>query len=236
MIVQSLADYKIGYLAKEADSQSVATFFLAGANVAFRKNVLEEIGNYDLECKTGEDAEVCIRVGKTNWELYRNISARVKHQDPSSLQQLFRQWYGYSYCHPYIYKKHAKNVLEILVLDRSSNGMKSCWERRFPFTFVIIRSHFLSAHIGACFCGLAWSFGLGFTSLCFAFLASLSLARYLKAQWETFQNSLSAPAIFRLKIKFMLYGYIRRIALLTGGLHGSLHFGALVLNADHDYQ
>src|SRR5512147_2802376 len=105
MIVQILADLQQeGYLDKERHP-TIAPFF-AGANVAFRRAALQQAGEYDPKCVTGEDCDICARVLQSGWELYLRKSALVRHRNPTRLAQVVRQWYRYGLYHPYVFAKH----------------------------------------------------------------------------------------------------------------------------------
>ena len=112
MIIQILSDLKEeGYLYK-GRHPTVAPFF-ACANVAFRRQALEEIGGFDPQCITGEDCDICARLSGAGWELYTRRDAIVSHRNPADLKALFRKWYGYGRHHPYVFAKHNDRAVEI---------------------------------------------------------------------------------------------------------------------------
>jgi GT2 family glycosyltransferase len=112
MIIQILSDLKEeGYLFK-GRHPTVAPFF-ACANVAFRRQALEEIGGFDPQCITGEDCDICARLSGAGWELYTRRDAIVSHRNPANLKALFRKWYGYGRHHPYVFAKHNDRAVEI---------------------------------------------------------------------------------------------------------------------------
>ena len=112
MIIQILSDLKEeGYLFK-GRHPTVAPFF-ACANVAFRRQALEEIGGFDPQCITGEDCDICARLSGAGWELYTRRDAIVSHRNPADLKALFRKWYGYGRHHPYVFAKHNDRAVEI---------------------------------------------------------------------------------------------------------------------------
>jgi GT2 family glycosyltransferase len=124
VIIQILANLKEeGYLAN--GRHSTLAPFLAGANVAFRRRALEEIGGFDPKCMTAEDCDVCVRLAAAGWQLYLRHDAVVSHENPSRLTRLVRQWYGYGRYHPYVFAKHNDRALELYVrLRRPIDGQR----------------------------------------------------------------------------------------------------------------
>ncbi|MEM2988715.1 MAG: glycosyltransferase [Candidatus Bathyarchaeia archaeon] len=64
-----------------------------GANVAFRRGVLEELGGFDPDMEYGEDADFFIRMKKAGYGhiMAKPVSART--ENPENLLDLFRQRY-----------------------------------------------------------------------------------------------------------------------------------------------
>lgn len=111
--------YGEGYLPKD-ESAMVQPIFPT-ANLAIRKAAIDEIGLFDTACKTsGEDVDLSIRMAKTNWELFFEPRAFVRHKHRTTLIGLLKQWYGYGNYHPHIFKKHTPKCIEIHY--RSDNG------------------------------------------------------------------------------------------------------------------
>jgi len=57
VIILRLARRPLGYVAKHAGQTLYPTF--GGANVAFRKACLAEVGGFDPMIKLGEDTDIC---------------------------------------------------------------------------------------------------------------------------------------------------------------------------------
>jgi GT2 family glycosyltransferase len=119
--------YMKGYLRKrKSDSEMIQPFFPT-ANLAIRKEALDEIGLFDTVCKTsGEDLDLCIRLAKTKWELFFEPRAIVQHKHRTTLFGLLKQWYGYGTYHPHIFKKHTPKCLEI-VYPNHKNVLGGGW-------------------------------------------------------------------------------------------------------------
>ncbi len=64
-----------------------------GANVAFRRSVLEELGGFDPDMEWGEDADLFIRMRKAGYAhiMVKSVSART--ENPENFLDLFRQRY-----------------------------------------------------------------------------------------------------------------------------------------------
>ncbi len=148
MIIQILADIREeGYLEK-GRHPTIAPFF-AGANVAFRREAIHQIGGYDPQCVTGEDCDVCARLSTANWELYLNRDAVVFHKNPSTIRELMRQWYGYGRYHPYVFRKHNEGAVEIFVRSRPIQGerYRCLFWRKSRWPAAIFVTNFLLLHL-----------------------------------------------------------------------------------------
>jgi len=113
--------YERGYLPK-SDSAMIQPVF-ATANLAVRKKALDEVGLFDINCKTGEDVDLSIRLSKTKWELFFEPRAIIRHKHRTTLIELFKQWYGYGKYHPYIFKKHTLKCMKLYY----SKGKDAGW-------------------------------------------------------------------------------------------------------------
>ena len=113
--------YEKGYLPKNSPEMLHPVF--PTANFAIRRKVIDQVGVFDTFCKTsGEDVDLCIRVAKTQWELFFEPRAVVLHKHRTSFWGLIKQWYGYGTYHPHIFKKHVPQCLEIYFRNRK-NGL-----------------------------------------------------------------------------------------------------------------
>lgn len=103
--------HKRGYLPKYESAVMQPIF--ATANLAIRRETLEEVGPFDENCRTGEDVDLSIRVSKTQWEMFFEPRAVIRHKHRATLAGLLKQWYGYGRYHPYIFRKHSEKAAEI---------------------------------------------------------------------------------------------------------------------------
>jgi cellulose synthase/poly-beta-1,6-N-acetylglucosamine synthase-like glycosyltransferase len=228
MIIQILSNLKEeGYLTK-GRHPTVAPFF-AGANVAFRRSALQEIGGFDPKCMTGEDCDICARLSAAHWELYLRREAIVSHNNPSTLKQLIRQWYGYGRYHPYVFAKHNDRAVEFYVrLKQPLNGERyAClFYRRSPVAVVLFITKLLLFHLmlpgTVTFWLLGWS-TIGWMGAGLALLLMLSYA------WPDLKRSGIV-----LGSAFTAIRYTADAALFVGAFIGGLRQKMLYLSATVD--
>ena len=123
MIIQILSKViNKGYLNRS--SYDISSPFFAGTNVAFRKEALVNAGNYDTNCYSGEDQDICYRIAKKGYELYFEPNAVVSHKNEMSLRLFARRWYYYGFHHPYLFRKHSTKGIKLYIsrLDKPVLG------------------------------------------------------------------------------------------------------------------
>jgi cellulose synthase/poly-beta-1,6-N-acetylglucosamine synthase-like glycosyltransferase len=225
MIIQILANLQEeGYLTK-ARHPTAAPFF-AGANVAFRRNALQEIGGYDPRCKTGEDCDVCARLTAADWELYLRPEAIVTHENPSTLRHLVRQWFGYGLYHPYVFAKHNDRAVEVYArLGRPVSGERyAClFYRRFPLPVVVFITRFLVMHLLALATALAWLAGWATLSWLGIVLTGAAVVLYAWPDLERF-GAVEGGA-------FSAIRYAADAALFVGAFLGGLRQSMIYVSA-----
>ena len=162
MIIQILSELKEeGYLPR-GRHPTVAPFF-ASANVAFRRHAFLEVGGFDPQCITGEDCDISARLSSADWELYTRRDAIVCHKNPTTIREVFRQWYGYGRYHPYVFAKHNERAVEIYVrLLRPLEGERyvCLFYRKATWAFVLFITNFLLLHAALLATGAAWLMGM----------------------------------------------------------------------------
>jgi hypothetical protein len=228
MIIQVLSYLKDdGYLNK-GRHPTVAPFF-AGANAAFRRKELEEIGGFDPNCVTGEDCDVCARLSAAGKELYMRQQAVVAHNNPSTFKRLVQQWYGYGRYHPYVFCKHNETAAEIHVrLGLAVEGERyTClFYRPAPLGVVVFVTKFLLLHfVLACVLG-AWLGGWTVAARMMAMLAGLIAIHYA---WPDLRDY----GILR-GCAYTALRYAADLALFTGAFLGGLRQRMLYLSATID--
>jgi cellulose synthase/poly-beta-1,6-N-acetylglucosamine synthase-like glycosyltransferase len=228
MIIQILGNLKDeGYLTKGRHS-AVAPFF-AGANVAFRRNALQETGGFDLKCMTGEDCDICARLSEADWELYLRPEAIVSHNNPSTLKRLVRQWFRYGQYNNYVFAKHNDRAVELyLRLKRPLNGERyAClFYRRSPVAIVLFITKLLLFHLVLLGAMTSWLLGWSIVGWVAAGLALLMMVSYA---WADFKQSGIV-----LGAAFTALRYTADVALFVGAFIGGLQQKMLYFSATVD--
>jgi cellulose synthase/poly-beta-1,6-N-acetylglucosamine synthase-like glycosyltransferase len=117
--IQSL-EYLFGFYFKQADALMNAVYIVGGAAAAYRRTVLDLLGNFNTENIT-EDIEMSMRIQAAGFKIVYAPDAIIYTEGPSSLADLVKQrirWkYGrfetfrqYSYMFFSLNKKHSKSL------------------------------------------------------------------------------------------------------------------------------
>ncbi len=228
MIIQVLANLRDeGYL-ERGRHPTVAPFF-AGANVAFRREALDQVGGFDPACETGEDCDICARIALADWDMYLHPGATVSHGNPSKLSQLVRQWFRYGLYHPYVFAKHNESALEFYVrLGRTAGGQRhGClFYRRLPVGVVVFVTTFLLLHL--CLLLTLVAGVLGCAPAAWAAGGAAAVLAALYAWPDVSRHGLLRGAAFT------LIRYAADMALFVGALIGGLRQRMLYLSATID--
>jgi len=89
-------------------------YFFVTANVAYRKEAVEDNKKKFWDLPTGEDMDFGIRARENGWKFYFLPSASVDHMHRADLPALLKVWRSYGEGHPPLLAAHAKNYLEII--------------------------------------------------------------------------------------------------------------------------
>lgn len=91
------------------------SYFFVTANVAYRKEALEDAERKFWDLPTGEDINFGIRVREKGWKFYFLPEASVEHMHRADLKALLRVWHTYGQAHPPLLAAHSKNYMEIVL-------------------------------------------------------------------------------------------------------------------------
>ena len=91
------------------------SYFFVTADVAYRKEAVEDAERKFWELPTGEDIDFGIRVRKKGWKFYFLPSASVQHMHRANLKALLRVWKSYAAAHAPLLDAHATNHMEIVL-------------------------------------------------------------------------------------------------------------------------
>ena len=228
MIIQILSELKEeGYLSK-GRHPTVAPFF-ACANVAFRRQAVQEIDGFDPKCITGEDCDICASLSAGDWELYTRREAIVSHKNPSKFRHLFQKWYGYGRYHPYVFAKHNERAIEIYVrLLRPLDGERyiCLFYKRFRAPVVLFLTKFLVLHTVLLATGIVWLLGLTGAGSAGLILTAILAVSYA---WPDVKQS-----GLLLGSAFTAIRYVADMALFIGAFVGGLRQKMLYLSATVD--
>jgi cellulose synthase/poly-beta-1,6-N-acetylglucosamine synthase-like glycosyltransferase len=90
-------------------------YFFITANVAYRKESLNEVNAKFWDHPTGEDMDMCLQIEKRGWKLYFAPDAKVDHMHRSNFTALRKVWAGYAGAHPALIKKYASSHFEVVL-------------------------------------------------------------------------------------------------------------------------
>lgn len=66
------------------------------ANFSIRKAVFFETGKFNIELKTAEDVEFCMRLRRKGFKIYFDPSAKVQHQNRDNVRDLFKRIWNWA--------------------------------------------------------------------------------------------------------------------------------------------
>ncbi len=90
------------------------------ANLAIRRQVLQEVGLFRPYLTTGGDADLCWRIlRQTEWKLEFAPQAIAQHRHRSTLRQLQKQWRRYGESNRYLHELHGIELMRELTAGES---------------------------------------------------------------------------------------------------------------------
>ena len=230
MIIQILSNLlQEGYL-RSGDYTLLSPFF-AGANVAFRRNTLDQVGSYDVKCFSGEDQDICLRIARAGWDLYFQPRALVKHKNKMTLRAFVRRWFTYGLHHPYIFKKHDTSGMRIYLTGKRGKGQSiyhSLLKTRFAFNVHIFLTSFLIMNLLLLLAILLAIFNINIAAIIMGVFA-LAIAFYY------FRGDINRRNITQ-TVVFIFLRYAANVALLAGGFLGGIKSGMFYVSATLDYR
>jgi cellulose synthase/poly-beta-1,6-N-acetylglucosamine synthase-like glycosyltransferase len=229
MIIQILSNlFEEGYVSRE-NYTSLSPFF-AGANVAFRKKALDQVGTYDVNCFSGEDQDMCLRIANAGWDLYFEPGAKVRHKNVMSLRALLRKWYNHGFQHPYLFRKFNSGKFNIYRTSRKGNDAslyKTVVDFKWPFGVHIFITPFVTMHVLLALAVIFAIAGLAIPALVALCLLVIRALFYFKGDLDIRNISRS--------IAFIFLRYTINLALIAGGFLGGLRSKMLYIGATFDY-
>ncbi|MCM8773352.1 MAG: glycosyltransferase [Candidatus Omnitrophica bacterium] len=199
-------------------------YFFVTANVAYRKEAVEDNQRKFWDLPTGEDIDFGIRARKKEWKFYFLPSASVEHMHRADLKSLLKVWRSYGEAHPPLLATHSKPYMEIILqfIGRYPNH----YIVKFP-SFIkgfIYLGNFHLMHIFGLltlfFFILQWVF---FPSLIMSILAWVSLPLFLFFAFRFFRTAFNIKP-YNKWFEFAKMKYLTNLYFLWGGLKNSLRY------------
>jgi cellulose synthase/poly-beta-1,6-N-acetylglucosamine synthase-like glycosyltransferase len=218
----------VGYIEK-SKHHTLYPFF-GGANIAFRRACLDELGGFDNQMLLGEDTDICIRVFRSPWKVFAMKDARVTHKAHHGVFEFVKKWYRHGIYMAAVFSKHNSKAAEIFVRQKTSDDPSSIFQlllytERVPLSIVIFMNQFMLAH--ACmtlgiillFLTNSWYLPAGFSAI-----GTLLFLRYLA-------SDIRANHSWRTRAVNGILRYLWNLAILLGGIHGSFRYRMILLNS-----
>jgi cellulose synthase/poly-beta-1,6-N-acetylglucosamine synthase-like glycosyltransferase len=86
------------------------------ANLAVRRQILEQVGLFRPYLTTGGDADLCWRILQYDWQIRFAEQAIVHHRHRSTLDDLCSQWRRYGRSNRYLHELHGVSLAKELTL------------------------------------------------------------------------------------------------------------------------
>jgi glycosyltransferase involved in cell wall biosynthesis len=104
--------------------------YVAGANAGYVTSRLREVGGFDEDLKSGNDVDVCYKLGLRGYQISLVPAAVIEHQDRATITQHFRRFYRYAVYQVLLYAKYKhvsgkRWVLDIYPFQRAARALAS---------------------------------------------------------------------------------------------------------------
>ncbi|NJO42931.1 MAG: glycosyltransferase [Cyanobacteria bacterium CRU_2_1] len=112
------------------------------ANLAIRRQALEQVGLFRPYLTTGGDADICWRIlRQTGWQIQFAEQAIVSHRHRSTLADLRSQWQRYGRSNRYLHELHGINLTRDMTL-RDYGYRGSRWLLKEIPVAIVRQTHF----------------------------------------------------------------------------------------------
>ena len=205
------------------------SYFFVTANVAYRKETVDDNKREFWPLPTGEDMDFSIRARKKNWKFYFLPSASVEHMHRADLKSLLKVWQSYGAAHPPLIKAYAKKYMEIVL--QFIGGWPKHPTLKIPFFikgFVYIGNFHLMHAYGLLFLInfiLQWFLPY---SLIIRLLAWIFLLPTLWCMFHFFKPAFNIEPYGSWKA-FAKMKYLTNLKFILGGLKGSWKYKTLCI-------
>jgi glycosyltransferase involved in cell wall biosynthesis len=204
-------------------------YFFVTANVAYRKQVIDENERKFWDLPTGEDMDFGIRARNKGWKFYFLPSADVQHMHRADLPALLRVWKSYGAAHPPLIKAHANKYMEIIFQFIGQYPVHPILRIPFPIKGFIYIGNFHLMHLFGIlfwvFFILQWMVPASFWLRVLAW-AFLPLAAYFK--FHFFRTAFNMEP-YNEWLAFAKMKYLTNLYFILGGLKGSVKNGTFCI-------
>ncbi|MEQ8999270.1 MAG: glycosyltransferase [Coleofasciculus sp. B1-GNL1-01] len=105
------------------------------ANLAIRRQALQEVGLFRPYMTTGGDADICWRIQRqTQWQLDFAETAIVQHRHRANLQEFRSQWQRYGRSNKYLHELHGVELQPKLTAKKTFYLLSRWLLKEFPIT------------------------------------------------------------------------------------------------------
>jgi len=196
-------------------------YFFVTANVAYRRQAIEDAERRFWELPTGEDMDFGLRVRKKGWKFYFLPQAGVEHMHRADLKALLKVWQSYGQAHPPLLREHAANFMEIIFQFIGQYPQHPLI--RFPFPvkgFMFIGNFHLMHLYAVIFLAtflLQWAF---LDSVPLRIVSWISAAGMLYTAFQYFKTCFNIQPYYKWR-EFAKMKYLTNLKFIIGGLKGS---------------
>ncbi len=134
---------RVGYLVRETHSLA----FFSNNTLCLRRSMVEQIGLYDPDLQASEDVDICARIARDRWFIYKCPDMVLFHRPRPNLVSLLRQWWGYGLNIPKVYRKYSPGHLELYVYWPPNRFLQLLQRDELPFTCCLFVHPFLVMHL-----------------------------------------------------------------------------------------
>ncbi len=171
MMIPVLTDYyQAGYLPKPR--YGTLPSFVPNVNLAVRRQAIKQIGRYDEACWAGEDADLCLRAARGEWDIFYERRAVVRHEPKHSLGALIRQWWWYGSAGGRVFEKGMNRRCEVYLSPdarpRIHRYLRLLSTNFCPLRVLVFVSPFLLFHLGTLLAAALLALGHSWPALALA--------------------------------------------------------------------
>lgn len=112
------------------------------ANLAIRRQILEQVGLFRPYLTTGGDADICWRIQQqTDWQLNFASTAIVKHRHRSTLKEYASQWRRYGCSNRYLHELHGVELMRELTTPEYLHRLSRWLLKELPVNSIKAIAH-----------------------------------------------------------------------------------------------